>query len=287
MFSSFINSFASSVGLDVPQQEIPNDTVCKELKHNPLEESEARNYLNEQYKKLTRLYLRDKDAKTAWKPVIVNDEHVLVSMRDFDLESDQNPYVDSVTGGNLTSGGPPLVRGQGIVRNCTPQEYFQYIDSDQVQLQRKFDPKLLVIDIKKKFNEQNDNEPMIIRVAFESPNILVSHRDFVFVRDVRRTKDPTGETDIRICNLSCSVRDTKDWPHQEGFVRGFIHYSYWDLQQIPNSNDLKVTYINCVDLSGWIPNYILNIITDDQPLIIKKIAALLGKEMKPLRSSTN
>ena len=230
---------------------------------SPLSETEARNLLQSHYDRLEAM------STSGWRVVHQRLQNcVTVSTRHLDLP-DGTPAPKSA---------PILVKGECIVKNCAPKEFFDIVDHDDIAVQQKFDPKLIVLQTKKIYNEKERDDVSVYRVAFESPTSLVSNRDFVFVRDVKRK-----DNESFICNLSCSVRETVDWPLERHFVRGHIHFSYWQLEVSPfNANDMKVTYINCVDLCGWIPTVILNLLSNDQPLVIQKIAKLLNKELEPM-----
>jgi hypothetical protein len=241
-------------------------------------EPEARSYLNAQYEQLHKL-IKESDK---WRANQISNS-VRISTRDYKpftwtFHTDGTLAIE----GQTSKKGPPLIRGEAIIRDCSPEEFFQFVDSPDVEIQRKFDPKLLEIQTAKTFNPNDSNDVMIVRASFQSPSVIVSNRDFVFVRDARRSEDGN-----KICNLSSSVRDTVEWPHIKGFIRGFIHFSYWELERIhcQTPNDLKVTYINCIELKGLIPQFILNLLSNDQPLVITQIAKLLDKELIPISSA--
>lgn len=241
-------------------------------------EPEARSYLNAQYEQLYKL-IKENDR---WRANQISDS-VRISTRDY-KPSTWSFHTDGTLAieGQASKKGPPLIKGEAIIRDCSPEEFFQFVDSPDVEIQRKFDPKLIDIQLAKNFNSTDSNDIMIVRASFQSPSVIVSNRDFVFVRDARRSKDGN-----KICNLSSSVRDTVEWPHIKGFIRGFIHFSYWELERIhcQTSNDLKVTYINCIELKGLIPQFILNLLSNDQPLVIAQIAKLLDKQLIPISSA--
>jgi len=69
-----------------------------------------------------------------------------------------------------------------------------------------------------------------------------------------------------------------------GTVRGRILQAGWLIQPLSEKEDAcTVTYIVQVDPAGWIPKFVVNMINDKEPLIIKKVETLLTKEYEKFK----
>eukprot|EP00339_Tiarina_fusa_P015843 CAMPEP_0117023768 /NCGR_PEP_ID=MMETSP0472-20121206/17710_1 /TAXON_ID=693140 ORGANISM="Tiarina fusus, Strain LIS" /NCGR_SAMPLE_ID=MMETSP0472 /ASSEMBLY_ACC=CAM_ASM_000603 /LENGTH=205 /DNA_ID=CAMNT_0004729991 /DNA_START=70 /DNA_END=687 /DNA_ORIENTATION=- len=115
-----------------------------------------------------------------------------------------------------------------------------------------------------------DDAHQIIHFKFKSPSMMVTNRDFVMARAVKRNDDG-----VILSNHVSVVVD--DCPDAKGFVRGDVFASgYWIK---PNGDGTStVAYVVQIDPKGWIPTAIVNVVAKKQPLVLAKMRDFLAKK---------
>jgi len=108
-----------------------------------------------------------------------------------------------------------------------------------------------------------DETHQVIHFQFKSPSMMVTNRDFVMARAVRRLEDGTILSNHRsVVHPDCG--DCK------GFVRGDVFESGYYIK--PNGNGgCTVVYVVQIDPKGWIPTAIVNMVAKKQPLVLAKM----------------
>uniref|UniRef100_A0A7S4MT69 START domain-containing protein n=1 Tax=Vannella robusta TaxID=1487602 RepID=A0A7S4MT69_9EUKA len=115
-----------------------------------------------------------------------------------------------------------------------------------------------------------DENHQVIHFKFKSPSMMVTNRDFVMARAVKRCDDGT------ILSNHVSVVDD-DAPDAKGFVRGDVFASGYWLK--PNGDGTSTAaYVVQIDPKGWIPTAIVNVVAKKQPLVLAKMREYLAKQ---------
>lgn len=78
-----------------------------------------------------------------------------------------------------------------------------------------------------------------------------------------------SETDEEYLDAQTSIEDER-CPARKGFVRATCFYSGTMLQKV-NDNQTKMIYVGQVDLGGWVPSFVGNIVNINQPLCIARL----------------
>jgi len=119
--------------------------------------------------------------------------------------------------------------------------------------------------------KQIDDNHQLIHFKFKSPSMVVTNRDFLMARAVRKCDDGV------ILSNHVSVVSDEDCPDCKGFVRGEVFASgYWIKPNDDNTS--TVAYVVQIDPKGWIPTAIVNIVAKKQPLVLAKMRDYLSKK---------
>jgi hypothetical protein len=99
----------------------------------------------------------------------------------------------------------------------------------------------------------------------------VSYRDFLVLSSEDIRDDGT---------LLCGVHSVEhaDYPAKDGYVRGTIYSSGFVIKPLPPQNGIpqcKVWYTGTIDIAGWIPTYVANMVNCEQPMNIANLRDLI------------
>lgn len=167
--------------------------------------------------------------------------------------------IHSKKGGDIMS-----FRGYGIIDNCTTEILRLFI----VQIdQRSFwDPTFL----HGQYHVTIAPEVRIMTHAYDAP-FPVSPRDFVTIGCERLEQDGS-----LVAGVQSIVRE--DLPDRKGFVRGVLSSSGFVVRPLPPENDIPrvgVFYLATVDVKGWLPTWVVNLVNAQQPLNINLLKRLI------------
>jgi len=122
-------------------------------------------------------------------------------------------------------------------------------------------------------DEGNGNRVFISHMMFDSPNSMVTPRDFSTLTASTFDKK-TGNAIL----LSKSIVH-KDIPEQTGYVRGDLLNSGYIIQpNNPEQTQCKVTYIVQLDPKGWIPMPIVSLVSKQQPMTLARLRDFITKQ---------
>ena len=116
--------------------------------------------------------------------------------------------------------------------------------------------------------QQIDENHQIITFRFKSPSMVVTNRDFVMSRGIKKNDDGT------VLSNHVSVV-FPNHPEQKGYVRGEVDVSGYYFE--PQGDKCVVTYVVQIDPKGWIPSVVVNSVASKQPLILAKLRDFLEK----------
>ena len=113
-----------------------------------------------------------------------------------------------------------------------------------------------------------DDSHQVITLKFKSPSMVVSNRDFVMARAVKK------EGNVILSN-HVSV-PYPDHGEQKGYVRGEIDVSGYVIEPLDNGK-CSCTYVVQLDPKGWVPTVVVNTVASKQPMVLAKLRDHLQK----------
>ena len=121
-----------------------------------------------------------------------------------------------------------------------------------------------------KIIEQIDPNACIERVVYSSPG-GASDRDFIQM-------SVTEENDGGYLNVQMSIEDSRV-PPCSGCVRADTQLTATLIQKVSDSQT-KMTYVRQVDLGGYLPGFLRNMISSKQPMCIAMLRDCVLKQTK-------
>ncbi|KAA6389930.1 MAG: hypothetical protein EZS28_014543 [Streblomastix strix] len=94
-------------------------------------------------------------------------------------------------------------------------------------------------------------------------------RDFLVYETIQRTETEYIEAQTSVINEAVGER--------KGFVRGTVIISGMHMKEV-SPNHTSVIYVGQLDLGGWVPAFVANMVNEKQPLCIANIRDLANKE---------
>lgn len=159
-------------------------------------------------------------------------------------------------------------RGYGEIHRCSPEILRLFIV--QIDQRSYWDPTFL----QGTYNVEVSPAVRIMTHSYDAP-FPVSPRDFVTIGAERLEEDGT-----LIAGVQSIVRE--DLPERRGYVRGELRSSGFVIKPIPPEPGIDyprcaVYYLATVDVKGWLPTWVVNLVNAQQPLNINALRDLISK----------
>lgn len=151
----------------------------------------------------------------------------------------------------------------------TAQEMFVYLSQPEA-----FDEQMRVADTLYIGGRVLSQGPhcIVAHAKFRTPP-GISNRDFCFYNYFSMPDEHTA------VSVAWSIQDPA-CPSSDDFVRGEILVSGYIARDLPNGEGCELTYVVQVDLKGWLPAWVLNLVAADQADNVTRIADFFKRQAK-------
>jgi hypothetical protein len=171
-----------------------------------------------------------------WK-VAFNDEVTVVETKKY-----KDSSLNSVRVSSIIEGVSPM-KLIGIIYDPQYEELFTKVAEDE-QVLETIDENNIVHYCKLNFRFN------VVLGAMKSPFLLVSHRDFVTRRSMRKTEEE--------CIVMFNSVEHESMPVRSNHIRGFTWLNGYHM--IQTENGTRLTYVTRGDLGGYFPSWCINYI---------------------------
>ncbi|KAL0486819.1 START-like domain containing protein [Acrasis kona] len=168
----------------------------------------------------------------------------------------------------FNDGGPDMVKGVCMFENISPLEFSKHIASKDLSKRQSWDS----IVSKNDYVETYSDTFEVIVNEYKLP--AISRRDFVHAKELFHNEDSTV-----LDAVSTSVDEIANVPLNDGVVRGRFLVSWWHIEKVGENS--RLTFSHRTELSGWIPNWIVSLSITDSPLMLSKLADVIGTRLVP------
>lgn len=204
----------------------------------------------------------------------INNAYALLNtmLKEKNWEEIQKKEGVTITKANIKTGegwfsstSIPVVKGELDIE-CTPWE-FRRIQND-LDYRKERDPVLEEVTELESFNSSTKLVFLLYRGQWK-----VAPREILQLTTSRLEKDGT----LKI--FSYSVEDDK-YPLRKGNVRTQVIMTGYVIKPIENSNKCNVLHISALNLGGWVPAWLNEMVTTSAPLTLSKISRILKREKR-------
>eukprot|EP01080_Neovahlkampfia_damariscottae_P003066 gene3066-5236_t len=178
-----------------------------------------------------------------WKEAY-NDKITVVERKKYKSSS-----LNSVRVSSLVEGVSPLKLLEIIYDPKYEELFTKVVEDDQVL-------------------EEIDENNLVHYCAMKSPFLLVSHRDFVTRRSIRKKEDE--------CIVLFKSIEHEKMPTRSGHVRAFTYINGYYMKKHEKGTEL--TYVTRGDLGGYFPSWVINYVaTQIAPGVIQNVKEVVQK----------
>jgi len=163
----------------------------------------------------------------------------------------------------VTNSSIYCVRGEGTI-NIPIEDVYEVI-LEGVQNIKNWDA--MFIKGEPLLNQELENGKgrcTLVSLQFKAPTALVYNRDFCTFGSVIKLEDGS------FVAFSTSV-ESDLYPPQTGFVRGKLMVSGHYIRPLEGGKGVAITYVVQLDPMGWIPSWVANLVSTEQPLVIAQM----------------
>lgn len=168
--------------------------------------------------------------------------------------------------------GPVMVvRGRSYI-NVPPAELQSLASA--IETAKQWDPSFVEGQHLRNVKENLD----LLRLVFSSgAGPLFRNREFI-VYERRETMDD-GTQVIAVSSLPRELASGL-YPEEGRLVRGLLLQSGWVIERVEQSDACIVTYVAQVDPAGWLPKWLVNILSSKLVLVIDDLYRLAQSQVK-------